>query len=109
MDILNRILSLLDSRNVSQKELADHLGISKNTITNWKAGTSNSYIKFIPSIASFFDVSADYLLGTNTPERLSDNEIKFALFGEANVTDAQLKDVKRYAKFVLEKYGEKHD
>ena len=66
---LDKILHLLESRNIKQKDLTDYLGISKNVFTDWKAGKNTSYKKHIVKIAEFFGVSTDYLLNhTNVLE-----------------------------------------
>lgn len=38
----------------------DYLGISKNTVTQWKIGRTSSYMNYIDRFVAFF-VSADYL------------------------------------------------
>ena len=71
---------MLKKQNKTQKELCDYLGIKKNAFTNWKNGSNTSYIKHLPKIAEFFDVSTDYLLGKTdikkeqTAEMQSNNE-----------------------------------
>lgn len=60
---LNKIVSLLGEQKKTQKDLTDHIGLSKNAFTKWKNGENESYIKHINEIARFFDVSTDYLLG----------------------------------------------
>ena len=69
MDItVERILLLLKENHVEQKDLAEHLGISKQAITDWKTGKTKSYQKCIDKIAAFFNVSVDFLLGrTDSP------------------------------------------
>lgn len=69
MDItVERIMMLLKEKNIEQKDLAEHLGIKKQTITDWKTGKTKSYQKCIDKIAVFFNVSIDYLLGrTDSP------------------------------------------
>lgn len=63
-----RIVKLLQDRHLKQKDLTDYLGIPKNQFTNWKAGRTKSYNKYLCEIADFFDVSTDYLLnGEDTP------------------------------------------
>ncbi len=62
MGTLDRIIDLLKEQKVSQKELCEHLGIKKNAFTNWKSGQNNSYMKHLPQIAEYLDVSVDYLL-----------------------------------------------
>ena len=74
MNTLEKISQLLHQQNKKQKDLTDFLGLTKNTFTNWKLGTSESYKKYIDKIAEFFGVSTDYLLGVeeikNTPDEL---------------------------------------
>ena len=68
MDIvLTRILECMGNRYGAGKDLANHLGISGNVITNWKNGSNRSY---------FYNVSESYLLGKtdikNRPPELDD-------------------------------------
>ncbi len=64
MDItIERIVAELRSQKKSQLELAQHLGITQNVITDWKSGRIKSYTKYIHGIADFLGVSVDYLLG----------------------------------------------
>lgn len=59
---LDNIISELNKRNKQQKDLTDHLGLTKNAFTDWKSGKSKSYMKYLPQIAEFLGVSVDYLL-----------------------------------------------
>ena len=61
-EMLTRILHCIGNRHGAQKELAEHLGIHPNVITNWKNGTNKSYRGYINEIADFYEVSAEYLL-----------------------------------------------
>lgn len=63
MDPLEIIMKELQIQGKSQVDLAYGIGIAKNTVTNWKNGSSNSYLKMLPQIADYFGVSVDYLLG----------------------------------------------
>ena len=80
MDTLYIISVLLKKQNKTQKELCEYLGLSKQTFTEWKAGRTNSYMKYLPEIGDYFNVSTDYLLGKTdikkeqTTELQSDNE-----------------------------------
>ena len=75
MDILlERIVECIGPRHGSKKELAEHLGIHPNVITNWLNGRNKSYRRYVNEIASFYGVSADYLLGTtDQKEKQSDS------------------------------------
>ena len=60
------ILVILKRKNFKQKNLTDYLGLTKNTFTNWKAGRSESWKKYLPQIAEFLGVTVDELLGAPT-------------------------------------------
>lgn len=78
MDILNRIIELLNSNNRQQKELTDYLGVDKSIFSAWKSGKSNSYKKYLPEIAEFFSISVDKLVnGVQTDQNILD-EVYFS-------------------------------
>lgn len=72
MSIIDKIITLLEENNRTQKELTDFLGLDKSTFSAWKNGKSQSYNKYLSKIAEFFNVSTDYLLGNETPQEPSD-------------------------------------
>ena len=53
----------------TQADLANHLGISIQSVSKWECGAGYPDITLIPSIAAYYCVSIDYLFGT-------DNETK---------------------------------
>lgn len=74
--ILTRILECMGNKYGAGKELANYLGLSGNVITNWKNGSNHSYMKYLPQIAEFYDVSESYLLGK------SDSKLRPAVLEE---------------------------
>lgn len=60
------ILVILKRKNFKQKDLTDYLGLTENTFSNWKAGRSESWKKYLPQIAEFLGVTVDELLGAPT-------------------------------------------
>lgn len=68
LSTFNKIDALLKEQGKKQKDLTDFLGVSKNRYTDWKNGRIKSYIKYIPQIADFLNVSADYLLSSASTE-----------------------------------------
>lgn len=63
MEVLTRILFLLEQQRKQQKDLADFLGINKNNITDWKSGKSKSYNKYLYQIATYLNTTPEYLKG----------------------------------------------
>lgn len=71
-----RIKELRLSKNLSQQELADILGMKRENVSNYERGV----ITKIPSdvletLSNYFEVSADYLLGRDIPDWASEKDI----------------------------------
>lgn len=64
MDTLSKIITLMRTNKKEQRELALYLDIDKSVVSSWISGRSKSYTKYIDKIAEFFNVSTDYLLGS---------------------------------------------
>lgn len=59
----DKIRELRKERGLTQKEVAEHLGIGGSTMTMYETGRREPNIGTLIKIADFFDVSTDYLLG----------------------------------------------
>lgn len=57
-----KLISLRESRGLSNSELADKLALSPSTITRLENGERNASIKTLKKLASFYNVSVDKLL-----------------------------------------------
>lgn len=70
-----RLKELRIEKKMNQKELADRLGYKQNTISQWENGKRFMDTETLRTIADFFDVSTDYLLGlSDIREDLSTNK-----------------------------------
>lgn len=58
-----RLSELRKKKNITQQKLADHLRVSRSAVAMWETGASEPDNKTLDSIANYFDVSVDYLLG----------------------------------------------
>lgn len=65
-DMLKRIAECIGPKHVAKKELAGHLGIHPNVITNWFNGRNKSYRRYLPEIAAYYKVSEEYLKGEDS-------------------------------------------
>ncbi len=67
--LASRLIELRKSKGLTQKNLADYLGIAPVSWQRFEYGTAKPKLENIISIADFFDVSIDYLVGrTDNPE-----------------------------------------
>ena len=64
MDISERLKELRTARGYSQSELAEKLHVSKSTISMIEAGARKPSLEVLEMIADFFNVTTDYLRGT---------------------------------------------
>ena len=62
------IKRLRRENNLTQEILAEFLGVTFQSISNWERGESYPDITMLPEIAGFFKVSVDELLGVNRVE-----------------------------------------
>ena len=58
-----RLKSLRDAYNLNQKQLADSLGVKKQTVSNWENDNILPSIDTLIRICKTFKVSTDYILG----------------------------------------------
>ena len=71
MNISDRIQALRKSRGISQEQLADVLGVSRQAVSKWEAEQSSPDLERIVAMAEYFDVTTDYLLRGIEPARRS--------------------------------------
>ncbi len=71
---MNRIKELRERKNLTQKELADNLGISKRTLGYWEKGEVQIKPDKAQALADYFGVPVAYLLGYS--EQLPDPEFE---------------------------------
>lgn len=98
----DRILKLLRTeKKMSQQELADALGISKSSINMYERGDRQPNFEVLETIADFFNVDIDYLLGrtTKTTKIINPNTIA-AHFDGDEYTEEELDRIKEFAAFV---------
>lgn len=91
-EIGRKILSLRKSRNMTQVNLADKLGITYQAVSSWERGNSMPDIEKLPEIAKLFEISIDELIGEskvvtmmlNTSEQEPEN---FEKLTEEDITE----------------------
>ena len=57
------IRSLRIDNGYTQKQIAEQLGVSQNTYSQYEIGVLNYPIEALEKLADFYGVSVDYLLG----------------------------------------------
>jgi len=68
----DRFKNLRESRKLSQQQLADALNINRSTYARYELGQTQPDFETLEKMASFYDVSVDYLLGRKSSEHKAD-------------------------------------
>lgn len=82
------IKRLRREKDLTQEALAEFLGVTFQSVSNWERGESYPDITMLPEIAGFFKVSVDELLGINKAE--NEHEINSKIAEYDNLTDHKL-------------------
>lgn len=62
MNISDRIQQLRKAKGISQEELADHVGVSRQAVSKWESEASTPDVDKIVILSEYFGVTTDYLL-----------------------------------------------
>lgn len=54
------------SKDLTQEDVAEYLGITAQSVSKWERGESYPDITFLPALANIFETSVDLLLGMDT-------------------------------------------
>lgn len=72
---MKRLKQLRGDRKLTQKEIADFLGIDRTTYVKYETGVSEPNFGILKKLSYYFDVSIDYLL-ENNPNKMPTVEEK---------------------------------
>lgn len=99
MSFSDKLYKLRISKGISQKELADNLGVAQSSINYWEKGQRDPSITVVKKIAEYFGVSLDYLMEIDDNHAVSGAEFS-DLVQKYRVLDA---DGKETVDFILNK------
>ncbi len=70
-----RIRELRLAKNISQVKLAELLGVTKQSVSNWENDNIQPSVEIVVKLAAIFDVSTDYLLGLENSRSIDVSEL----------------------------------
>ena len=59
-----------NSKNITQKEIAEFLGIKQQQYARYEKGVNIMPVTYLPKICKFLNVSSDYILGLKEDEKI---------------------------------------
>lgn len=87
MNISDRIQTLRKMKGISQEQLADVLGVSRQAVSKWESEQSNPDLEKIITMSDYFEVTTDYLLKGIEPIKESSkrklNAVVFSIVASA--------------------------
>lgn len=72
---MNRLRDLREDRDLRQIDVSNATGIDQRTLSNYETGKTNPDSFAIIKLCDFYNVSADYLLGRDSEDKNSNDEI----------------------------------
>lgn len=101
MNVADRIQNLRKIKGISQEQLAEAIGVSRQAVSKWESEQSTPDLDKIVLMSDFFDVTTDYLLKGIEPT----NEIGHLTVGDVInnkiLTDTNGKRMKIIIRYVL--------
>lgn len=87
-----KLFELMKERNIKPAKLAAATNTSTGNISDWRSGRSSPSSEKLITLANFFNVSADYLLGLNS---LNENETRMLKAFKELSRDEQMIEIGR--------------
>lgn len=91
------LTEMCKKRNTTPTMMCKDLGLSTSNVTHWGGGRVPSS-RTIKLIANYFGVPETEFYRDESAGA-TDDEIKFALFGDTEITDEVYEEVKRFARY----------
>lgn len=89
---------------LTQRQLAGLIGVSNTSVSNWEKDLSRPDADMIQKLCAALQLQPNDFYGAKARSAVSDEDIKFALFGgDGEITDAMFDEVKRFAAFLKER------
>lgn len=94
-----RLRELRDRLHRTQQQVADDLNISRKLLSNYECGTREPDIDMLQTLATYYFVSVDYLIGASTIENPYQQYPKFMskLLNDYNyLSNESIQDLEKY-------------
>ena len=105
MTIADRIQSLRKTKGLSQEELADAVGVSRQAVSKWESEQATPDLDKVIIMSDVFDVTTDYLLKGIEPIENEDHKTMADVIDNKILTDKNGKRAKTALKWFLIGFG----
>ena len=80
MNMADRIQYLRKTKGLSQEELADKIGVSRQAVSKWESEQSTPDIEKIIIMSELFEVTTDYILKGIEPVDMTNKKTIYSLY-----------------------------
>ena len=100
----DRITQLRKQKGLTQKEMAEAVGVGVSTVAMWESGKRTPSFKLLNDLSDLFDKSIDYILGTSDDDRSpSLNDAQIEQLGTWEIQSELIDILRQYLQ--LDEYG----
>ncbi|AYG01319.1 helix-turn-helix domain-containing protein [Lactococcus allomyrinae] len=92
-----RLKELRTAKKLTQKEIAEKLGVKQNSYSDWENGKREPNFKRLAILATEFETSIDYLMGSAISEK--DNEF----LSQKDIFLSQLEEIEQISNEIIQK------
>lgn len=100
-----RIKMYREQNNMTQKELADGLGLSQSAVAKYENGERLVKLEFIQKLSNFFGITEDELCGRVSKEYCLPTYFLKEI-DNLHLTDSEYRELMNFANFLHSKRGE---
>ena len=101
MNVADRIQNLRKTKGISQEQLADAIGVSRQAVSKWESEQSTPDLEKIILMSDYFDVTTDYILKGIEPTMEKDHMTVGDVIDKKILTDNNEKRVKIVVRYIL--------
>ncbi len=105
MTIADRIQSLRKAKGMSQEELADRVGVSRQAVSKWESEQATPDLDKVVIMSDIFEVTTDYLLKGIEPVKTDDHKTMADVLDQRILTEKNSKRAKSALKWFLIGFG----
>ena len=100
----DRIIQLRKQKGLTQKEMAEAVGVGVSTVAMWESGKRTPSFKLLNDLSDLFDKSIDYILGTSDDDRSPKlNDAQIEQLGAWEIQSELIDILRQYLQ--LDEYG----
>ena len=105
MTVGDRIQNLRKTKGMSQEELADKVGVSRQAVSKWESEQATPDLEKVVIMSELFEVTTDYLLKGIEPVKTDDHKTMADLVDQKILTEKNGKRAKTALKWFLIGFG----